>query len=153
MAARLSAARQRKGISQEALARLVNMSQKSIQRYENGEQRPSRDARQALATVLGVSEEWIEHGIEKPVEGDSAVHPAVEAYVLEHELEDDEADYIRRGLVFTKLVHSEDVRDLIKAALEKYQLRKLRAAPVPAVGTRRKLADRDAEIAARRGKS
>jgi transcriptional regulator with XRE-family HTH domain len=63
IAARLRQAREGKGLSQEALARLLNVSQKQVYRYESGEQAPPREMRARLAAVLGVSEPWIEHGI------------------------------------------------------------------------------------------
>ena len=53
------------GISQEALARRIGCSSKTIARYESGEQKPRRGARlDALVQELGVSESWLEYGID-----------------------------------------------------------------------------------------
>lgn len=62
ISSRLAAARAKLGLSQEALARLIDISSKSIYRYEAGEQSPSRAIRAKLAEALGVTEQWIEYG-------------------------------------------------------------------------------------------
>lgn len=63
MGDRVRAKRDEMGLSQEALARELECSVKTVSRYETGEQRPRRGKRlSALARVLGVTEEWLEYG-------------------------------------------------------------------------------------------
>lgn len=54
---RLSAARQQRGLSQEAVARRLNTGVRSYQRWENGEVLPRPDALQRIATYLKVEPE------------------------------------------------------------------------------------------------
>lgn len=63
MGDRVRSKRDEMGLSQEALARELECSVKTVSRYETGEQLPRRGKRlSALAKVLGVTEEWLEYG-------------------------------------------------------------------------------------------
>lgn len=52
-------ARTQKRMSREALSRLTEVSSRSIDRYEKGEQAPSSDVLLRLAQNLGVSVSWL----------------------------------------------------------------------------------------------
>lgn len=150
---RIKRARAALGISQDKLAKRVGVSTMTVSRWETDTMSPEGDNLPALAAELGVTPGWVlfgeEDGAPPPIADEA--HPEVEAFIADHgKLAEDEADYLRG--VFTKRAHDEDVRDLVKSALEKYQLRKLRA-PAEPTGGRRRLTDRDAEIAKRKGRA
>lgn len=156
MASRIAQLRREAGLSQEALARALDMSTKSVTRYESGEQRPSRPVRSRLARILGASEEYIEYGTIPRAPNDEAVdapHPEVEAYLDQHP-ETDPADAGRLRVFFKQSAMPSVVREMIPATLKELRLQRLQAqadAPKPA-GERRTMAERDAEIRARKGK-
>jgi len=60
-AQRLRWARKRRGLSQDALARLVDLRQSTIGNLESGARHRARDQRK-LADALGVNELWLETG-------------------------------------------------------------------------------------------
>ncbi|NTF17199.1 helix-turn-helix transcriptional regulator [Agrobacterium rubi] len=68
---RLRSARKAKGISQEALARSVGVSQATINRYETGVIPISPLAVRPLCEKLGCSEDWLSSGTERQ----SSEHP------------------------------------------------------------------------------
>jgi transcriptional regulator with XRE-family HTH domain len=62
IAERITLLRKRAGLSQEALARQMERSLKTVSRYETGLLRPSRENLQRLATILNADPAWIEFG-------------------------------------------------------------------------------------------
>ncbi len=56
---RLKSLRQKKGISQEALAKAIYVSRSAVAKWENGSGIPSDDNLQALCDYFGVEEDWI----------------------------------------------------------------------------------------------
>ena len=56
-------------LTQEELAELAGVSQRSMQAYETGEVIPYRKMRE-IADVLGVSTSWLLHGEEEHVDGE-----------------------------------------------------------------------------------
>lgn len=102
ISSRLAAARAKSGVSQEALARVVGVTSKSIYRYESGEQSPSRAVRAKLAEALGVTEQWIEYGADAPeperIVYDSEADPLViERVIADLGLDAAQADQMRHA--------------------------------------------------------
>jgi transcriptional regulator with XRE-family HTH domain len=76
---RLRKARLKAHLSQEALAAAAGITLQTVQRVETGGKPPARRTTAALATSLGVTEEYLLHG-----GGDAPAHvvpPAVEEYL------------------------------------------------------------------------
>ena len=67
--ARIVDARKEMGLTQEELAELAGVSQRSMQAYETGEVIPYRKMRE-IAQVLQVSPTWILHGEEEEADGE-----------------------------------------------------------------------------------
>ena len=64
-AERLKLLRIQKGLSQTELAKVINMHNTHISRYERGESKPSSSALKALADALGVSTDYLYDGNEE----------------------------------------------------------------------------------------
>jgi transcriptional regulator with XRE-family HTH domain len=63
MGGRIRAARKAQGLSQERLARLINVSTFSISKYErSAASNPTADTLRDMARELGVSIDWIVNG-------------------------------------------------------------------------------------------
>lgn len=60
--ARLQLVRQRMGLSQEELAKLLEVSQQSVQLWESGQRIPSRRSWAIIAHRLGYTRDELEHG-------------------------------------------------------------------------------------------
>ncbi len=71
---RLREARARLGMSQEKLARAVDVSSMTISRYERGEMGPTEENLARLCEVLGVEAAWLRYGREQP-SPDTRVEP------------------------------------------------------------------------------
>jgi transcriptional regulator with XRE-family HTH domain len=56
---RIRQVRELRGLSQEALARRVDLSSKSVARFEGGQTEPSIATLRLLAESLGVSPAWL----------------------------------------------------------------------------------------------
>ena len=67
--ARIIAARKELGLTQEELAELAGVHQRSMQAYETGEVIPFRKMRE-ITQVLQVSPTWILHGEEEETDGE-----------------------------------------------------------------------------------
>lgn len=67
--ARIIQVRKELGLTQEELAELAGVSQRSMQAYETGEVIPYRKMRE-IAAVLQVSPSWILHGEEEEPDGE-----------------------------------------------------------------------------------
>jgi transcriptional regulator with XRE-family HTH domain len=64
LASRLRYARERKGLTQEELARAVGTSQQVINHIETGQTKKPRKI-EDIANILGVSPAWLQFGIEE----------------------------------------------------------------------------------------
>lgn len=61
---RLKSARQKAGITQLQLAKATGSAQTTVSKYEHGEQVPTVDTLEKLASALGVSLDWLITGKE-----------------------------------------------------------------------------------------
>ncbi len=73
---RIAEVREKSGLSQQAFADRVGVSQRQISSYESGRDRPRRAARQNICREFNVREEWLNRG-EGPAykEGDDTIDP------------------------------------------------------------------------------
>ena len=65
-AQRLETLRIQKGLTQEELAKLINISQPSYNAYERGKNKPSKNTQIQLAKVLKVSVDELMNGTQNP---------------------------------------------------------------------------------------
>lgn len=56
---RMKEARKRKGLTQKELAQLVNLQESSVSLYEGNKREPRLDTAENIASVLGVSINWL----------------------------------------------------------------------------------------------
>lgn len=59
---RIKELREQKGLSQEALGKLVGVKWQSVQQWENGKSAPSRDRMPVVAEALGTTTEYLMYG-------------------------------------------------------------------------------------------
>lgn len=74
-AQRLETLRIQKGLTQEELARLINVSQPSYNAYERGKNKPSKNTQIQLAKVLKVSVDELMNGTQNPTAVETVPEP------------------------------------------------------------------------------
>ena len=79
LAARITEARQRRGLSQQALGNLLGISRAAVAQWENGQTKPAAERLIDLADKLGAPFEWLYWGREQA--GGGATKAAPEGYV------------------------------------------------------------------------
>ena len=80
---RLAKARGRKGLTQEQLGELLNVSKAQISYYESDKNRPSHDKLIQLCSALDVSATWLLSGVEEA--GGKVIDPESYALILKLE--------------------------------------------------------------------
>jgi transcriptional regulator with XRE-family HTH domain len=149
---RIKAARKALGLSQDKLAKVLEVATMTVSRWETGALAPERENVRRLAEALGKEPSWLEFGDARAASEDAdAPHPAVEAYLDEHP-DTDPGVAAELRVFFKRSAMPGIVRELIPATVKELRLQRLQAqadAPKP-VGNRRTMAERDAEIRARK---
>ena len=80
--ARIRQARERKGLSQEALAELLNVTKGLVSQYETGLTSPPSKRFSQLAEVLGVSADWLLTGGEPEEQTKAQTKTELEALLI-----------------------------------------------------------------------
>jgi transcriptional regulator with XRE-family HTH domain len=97
LSARITAARQKKGLSQEALGKMLGVSRAAVAQWEGGQTVPAAERLIDLADKLNVRFEWLYWGRE-PMEGmEPGEVPAGYAWVSSLSLADADTGELSRG--------------------------------------------------------